>query len=62
MSASPMVYHPLIQEPLEAGWLTPRQAWDLELDSLLNHSDLLPAHLWAPWQRIQLWQELLPMQ
>ena len=61
MPAQLLLYHPWLQEPLEAGWITPLEAWRLDLDCLISPQGMSPLLVQA-WSRLQLFHEDLPMQ
>lgn len=46
MSAHPLQFSPGIQEPLEAGWISPRQAWLLDQElTVLRYQPWTPEGL-----------------
>lgn len=53
MSGTLLTFDPHIQQPLDAGWLRAEEAWDLELDALMN-PDIVTEELSSAWQRVNL--------
>jgi hypothetical protein len=63
MSAEKLLFLPWLQEPIEAGVLTPAQAWSLGFEALMNPQGDWPKSLLPLAQRVSLFHlEGLPMQ
>ena len=54
MSAQQVIFHQWIQEPLEAGWISQRQAWELMLEAAVNPQTPWPQELASSLQTVRL--------
>lgn len=62
MSAQTLRFDPWLQQPLEAGVISPQEAWSLEVDCLLNPDQWIPLALHPAWSKVDLFHLELPMQ